>query len=89
MVSPETQELATRAEAYYETHLKASLEKSHYGAFLSIEPDSGDFYLGSSIEEVIDAARSAHPDRLCYVMRVTEDKAAVFLGGSSCDGKGR
>jgi len=82
MASQEGVQVARRAEQLYEERLRHILEKTHYGAFVAIEPESGDYYLGSSIREVINLARAAHPTQLCHVIRVTEDKAAVFVGSA-------
>ena len=46
MASQDSQEIADQAEAIYERHLKALLERSHPGAFVAIEPVSGDHFLG-------------------------------------------
>ncbi len=62
--------IARRAQAIYEQRLKTLLESSHWGEFVAIEPDSGDYFFGSSLSEAIRAARQAHPDRVGFAMRV-------------------
>ena len=79
MVSPGCQEIADQAEAIYERHLKALLERSHLGAFVAIEPVSGDHFLGRTLSEAIQAARQAHPQHLSYVIRVGYT-SAVHMG---------
>lgn len=78
MVSPETQELARRAEAIYEQRLRAILEPTQRGMFVAIEPDSGDHFVGKKIIDAIQASQRVHPDRLCYVMRIGFPTAVEF-----------
>ena len=79
MASAISMELARKSELFYETRLKTQLEASHPNAFVAIEPESGDYQLGTTMTEAMDAARSRHPDRLVYVMRVGQS-AAVHIG---------
>lgn len=82
MLSPAAEDVTQRAKAIYELRLKAQLEPTHRGWFLVIEPDSGDYYLGRSIEEASRAARQVHPDKLCHCLRIGF-RAAVEFGASS------
>lgn len=66
----DSQELARQAERIYEQQLQAMLEQSHRDDFVAIEPCSGDFFLGRTLSEAIDAARRAHPEHLPSVLRV-------------------
>ena len=72
-------ELVHAAELLYSNGLRAQLEPAHNGEFIAIEPVSGDYFLGGTYSEVIQAARRIHPDRLPYLMRVGTE-AAVHLG---------
>lgn len=78
MVSKNTTEIACRAKQLYQEKLKTSLESAHPNAFVAIEPDSGDFFLGSTLSEAIQASRAAHPDRLAFAMRVGHDTAVTI-----------
>ncbi len=64
MTSPESEDVAQRAELIYEQQLRDPLEKSHQDEFIAIEPISGDYFLGRTLSEAIGAARTAHPNRL-------------------------
>jgi hypothetical protein len=81
MTSQESQEIARQAEWIYEHRLKAMLEPSHTGAFVAIEPTSGEYFVGATLSEAIGAARRAHPHRLAYAMRIGH-RTAVYLGAS-------
>jgi hypothetical protein len=48
--------------------------------FVVIEPDSGDYFLGKTMSEASAAARTAHPDRRGYIVRVGH-RAAIHMGG--------
>ena len=81
MTSQESQEIARQAEWIYEHRLKAMLEPSHTGAFVAIEPASGEYFVGTTLSEAIGAARRAYPHRLTYAMRIGH-RTAVHLGAS-------
>jgi hypothetical protein len=81
MASQQSQELARRAGVIYEQRLRAQLEHTHPDEFVAIEPDSGDYFLGRTLSDAIQAARSAHPTRLPFILRVGH-KATVELGAA-------
>src|SRR5262245_3670775 len=72
-------DIIRRAEAIYESRLKADLESAHLHHYVAIEPDSGDYFLGQSFSEAGIAARKAHPDRRSHIMRIGH-RAAVHIG---------
>jgi hypothetical protein len=82
MVSRQTTELASRGTAIYEQKLRSRLEATNPDYFVAIEPESGDFFLGKTLSEAIQAARQAHPARLAFALRVGH-KSAVELGAAS------
>ena len=79
MISQESQEIARQAEWIYEHRLKAALEQAYAGAFVAIEPTSGEYCVGATLSEAIGAARSVYPHRLAYAMRIGH-RTAVHLG---------
>jgi hypothetical protein len=79
MASKESTELASRASLIYDQTLRRRLESTNPNGFVAIEPESGDFFLGSTLSEAIQAARSAHPDRLPFAFRVGHE-VTVELG---------
>lgn len=82
MISEESKDLARRAEAYYDRHLRVELEKTNLHDFLAIEPDSELHFLGATMSEAATRARQAIPGKRCFLMRVGH-RAAVYIGGSS------
>jgi hypothetical protein len=81
VISPNPESISQRAKRLYEQKLREALEASHPHAFVAIEPESGDYYLGRTLSEAIGAARTAHPDRLCHTLRVGH-RATVHFGVS-------
>jgi hypothetical protein len=79
MASKQSTELASRANAIYDQNLKSRLESTNPDDFVAIEPESGDFFLGRTLSEAIQAARKAHPNRLPFALRVGH-KSTVELG---------
>jgi hypothetical protein len=66
----ESLDVARRAEQIYDERLKSELEREHLHRYVAVEPDSGDYYLGNTLSEAIQAARGAHPERLAFAIRV-------------------
>jgi hypothetical protein len=79
MASAFTVEVARKAQAIYERDLRSTLEKTNPNAFVAIEPESGDYFLGQTLSEAIQAARAAHPERLPFTLRVGH-RSTVELG---------
>lgn len=81
MLTPQDRDVMQRAERLYEERLKAELEKTHLHAFVVIEPQSGDYFLGQTLGEAAEAARAAHPGRPAHIMRVGH-RAAIHMGAA-------
>ena len=72
-------DVAQRAKEIYAARLCGELEQTHQDAFVAIEPDSGDYFVGQSLSEAIQASRNKYPDRLTFALRIGHD-AAINLG---------
>jgi len=79
MVSQQTLAVTAAAKELYERSLRSQLEASHLHEFVAIEPDSGDYFLGATLSQAVQAARAAHPERISFALRIGHD-AAVHLG---------
>jgi hypothetical protein len=51
-------------------------------AYVVIEPESGDYFLGQTVAEATAQARAAHPGRRGHIMRVGH-RAAFHMGGAA------
>jgi hypothetical protein len=71
-----------RAERIYEDRLRTELERSHLHAFVAIEPESGEFFLGETLSDAAAAARVKFPERRCAVLRVGHE-TTVHIGAAS------
>jgi hypothetical protein len=79
MPNEKSVELARRAQAIYDERYREHLEATHADEFVAIEPDSGEFFLGATLSEAIQAARAAHPHQIPFAVRVGH-QATVELG---------
>ena len=79
MASAKTEEVARKATELYESNLRERLERTNANDFVAIEPESGDYFLGKTLSEAIQASRAAHADRLAFAIRVGHS-AAVHIG---------
>ena len=79
MASEQSMRVASEAQRIYERELRHKLEASNRDDFVAIEPESGDFFLGKTLSEAIQAARAVYPQRLPFALRVGHN-ASVELG---------
>jgi hypothetical protein len=79
MTDANVDEFVRRAEEVYTTRLREALEPEHADEFVAIEPESGDYFLGSTLSQAARAARKTYPNRLTHVMRVGH-RAALHFG---------
>jgi hypothetical protein len=79
MTRSDVNEFVQRAEAIYSSRLQAILEPAHIDEFVAIEPQSGNYFLGKTLNEAARAARKAYPDRLTHAMRIGH-RAAIHFG---------
>lgn len=68
-----------KAEEIYTDRLQAELERDHMDEFVAIEPESGDYFLGATLNKATQAARQVYPDRLTHAMRIGH-RAALHFG---------
>jgi len=80
--NPETasDDLIERGQTAYRERLASVLEPSRLGEFVAVEPDSGQYFLGSTASAALIAARAAMPGNLFYLTRVGRETAHT-LGG--------
>ena len=74
-------EVARRAKEIYNTRLRAELERTHYGQFCAIDPDSGEYFLSKSMSDAMAAGRTAHPDRKFFLLRIGPPIRIGMIGG--------
>ena len=55
--------------------------KGERGRIAVIEPDSGDYFLGDTLTEVLRKARKKYPDKVFYSIRIGHDYVHEHKGG--------
>lgn len=80
MVSPEGKPIIDRAKRVYADRLQVDLEREHFNWFVSIEPESGAFFFGNSLDEAVQAAVRKYPSRRSFTIRIGH-RTALYLGG--------
>lgn len=63
------QQLAEEGNRIYE-ELKDRYEPEQNGKFLAIEVGTKNVYLGDTSSKAVEEARSAHPDKVFYVVKI-------------------
>lgn len=51
-------------QKFYDEHLKAILEPNHNGEFVSIEPESGQYFVGKTAIEAMKKSKEALPGKV-------------------------
>jgi hypothetical protein len=57
--------------------LQSELEDA--AGIVAIEPNSGQYFLGTTLGHANKAAFAAHPDQWCYFVRLDDFEAAISL----------
>jgi len=79
MVSADTKSVIERAKRIYAEQLQAVLEPKHLHQFVAIEPESGDYFVGNTFDDVVKSAKAKHPSRLSHTIRIGH-RAALHIG---------
>jgi len=83
MVSDETRIVIAQAKEFYEQRLRHRLETEETGRFVSIEPDSGDYFVADTFDDAVQLARAKHPTKLSHTLRIGH-QTAFRIGGLTC-----
>ena len=62
--------LAEVGERLYEEKLRNKLEPGYNGKIVVIDAESGDYFLGESLQEANEKARKKHPNNVFYAIKV-------------------
>ena len=77
-------DVAERAKAIYEAHIRPLVEGEHFGKELLVEVDSGDYEIVRDRDDYFEASRrlrERHPGSQGFLMRIGY-RAAARLGGA-------
>lgn len=79
-------DLSKKARAFYEP-LREKLEKAHWGEYISINPENGDYAISSNHWEAVNEMRAKYPAVLFYTIRIGYRAFGHFGGRGASDGK--
>lgn len=79
MISEESRQVIRKAKELYERNLKHDLETTQRDKFVAIEPESGDYFVGDTLDDAVKLARNKHPGKLSHTIRVGH-RAALHMG---------
>lgn len=66
----ESDRVFRKGKRLYQSKLKSLLEPAYTGKFAAIEPDSGEYFLGTRMIEAALKARAKYPDKQVYIVRI-------------------
>jgi len=78
-------QLSEEGKRIYE-ELRETLEPEHKGEYLAIEVESGDYFIGETIEKVDRKVRKKYPDKVLYLIKIGYPgvfNLSTFAGGQS------
>jgi len=81
ILSEKQERFVEAARKVYEEKLRVRLEKEHFGEVIAVEPDTGDYVLGETLDGVDRACRERFGAKPVHVFRVGGG-GAVKVGGA-------
>jgi hypothetical protein len=63
-------QIAILGKKYYDEHLKAILEPEHNGEFVTIDYETGQYFLGKTDGEALHKGREVMPNKVLYLARI-------------------
>lgn len=76
-----SQSIAELAKSIYEERIRAQVEAEHFGEFLSLDVDSGDYEIDKKLLEAMLRLKERRPNGRLFGMRIGY-RTAVAMGGS-------
>ena len=81
----ERREIGKKARAIYEP-LREKLEKDHWGEYITINVENGDYAVAPEHMEAVKKMREKYPGVLFYTIRIGYRAIAHFRGLGATDG---
>ena len=67
----------------YEERLRPRLEPRYVGKIVAIDAESGNYFLGNTLHEAIQAGRKKYPDKVFYCVKVGFPAVYSFTSGAT------
>lgn len=64
------QDLEKKGQELYETKLRKKLEKKHFGKYVAIEIESGDYFTADTLDDVLLAAKKKYPNKIFHSVKI-------------------
>lgn len=74
--------IVQQGQKFYKEHLKHILEPDHNGEFVSIDPESGQYFVGKTAVEAMKKSKEALPGKIKCLLRIGSE-ATYRIGGFS------
>jgi len=74
----ERKDFITKGQEQYEK-LRSEFEPAHEREIVAIHPESGDHFLGKTLNEADEKAFAKYPDQWLYFVRIGSSEAALPL----------
>ncbi|MCR4405262.1 MAG: hypothetical protein NUW06_08345 [Candidatus Acetothermia bacterium] len=79
MEAPSVHKISAKGQRILDS-LPEKVVKEHFGQFIAIEVDSGDYFTGDTAIEATQKARAKHPDKIFFLGRIGYRTAYTFKG---------
>ncbi len=76
---PDPQEISKKGQRVLDA-LVQELATQHFGRFIAIEADSGEYFLGDTVIEATRKAQAKHPGKIFFLGRIGYRTAYTFKG---------
>ena len=63
-------EVTKLGKKFYEEHLKPILEPQENGKFVAIEPESQEYFIGTTAIEALKKGNTSFPEKILFLARV-------------------
>ncbi len=82
----ERAEIGRKAKAFYEP-LREQMEKEHWGDYITIHPEIGDYAVSSNHRQAVTEMRAKYSNVLFYTIRIGYRALGHFGGRGASDGR--
>lgn len=76
---PDTHEISKKGQRVLEA-ISEELAKQHFGRFIAIEVDSGEYFIGDTVIDATRKAQAKHPGKIFFLGRIGYRTAYTFKG---------
>lgn len=67
---PSAREIVRRGQAIYESQIRPQVERDHFGEYLVVDVDTGDYEIDADHLAASNRAAAKHPDAPLFAMRI-------------------